>query len=414
MQHFPRYVATQLTEALADTPAVCLLGPRQVGKTTLARKLEPNRSYISFDDTTMLDAAQTDPTGFIQGLPDYVTLDEVQRIPGLLPEIKASIDNNRKPGRFILTGSANLLLLPGVQESLAGRVEIIYLHPLSEQEKQARPVSFLELLLANKIKPAIEGQQREVEGIAKSVIQGGYPEPIMRDNERAARRWFKGYLNTIIRRDVKNVANVRDEDELLRLVKILALRSGNLLNLNSLANELQLRRETIDKYIRILERLFLLRRLPAWHKNSAKRLVKASKIHLVDSGIASFLCNLKMDDWTNPKSGFGPILESYAIQQLICQSGWVDSELNFAHYRDKDQVEVDLVMEDGKHIWGVEVKKAISVQNEDGAGLSRLADHAGKNWQGGILLYTGNNCLALKTAPNTFAVPMNWLGGTTM
>ena len=348
MQHFPRYTAAQLTEALADTPAVCLLGPRQVGKTTLVRELEPDRSYISFDDTTMLDAAQTDPTGFVQGLPENVTLDEVQRVPGILPEIKASIDNNRKPGRFILTGSANLLLLPGVQESLAGRVEITYLHPLSEQEKQANPVSFLELVLENKIKPVIEGQQRQVEGIAKSVIQGGYPEPIRRGEERAARRWFKGYLNTIIQRDVKNIANVRDEDELLRLVKILALRSGNLLNLNSLATELQLRRETVDKYIRILERLFLLRRLPAWHKNSAKRLIKSPKIHLIDSGIASYLCNLKLEDWTDPTSGFGPILENHVVQQMICQSGWVNSELSFSHYRDKDQVEVDLVMEHGK------------------------------------------------------------------
>ena len=414
MQHFPRYAATQLTEALADTPAVCLLGPRQTGKTTLVRELEPNRSYISFDDTTMLDTARTDPTSFVQGLPETVTLDEIQRVPELLPEIKASIDSNRKPGKCILTGSANLLLLPGVQESLAGRVEIIYLNPLSEQEKHARPVSFLSLLLTNKIKPAIEGQQREIEGVAKSVIQGGYPEPVRRNDERAARRWFRSYLNTVIQRDVKNVANVRDEDELLRLVEILALRSGNLLNLNALANELRLRRETVDKDIRILEQLFLLRRLPAWHRNNAKRLVKAPKIHLIDSGIASFLCNLKLDDWFDPNTGFGPILESHVVQQLICQSSWVDGEFRFTHYRDKDQIEVDLVMEEGKHVWGVEVKKATRIQSKDGAGLSRLADHAGKNWQGGVLLYTGNNCLALKSAPNTFAVPMNWLSGTTM
>lgn len=173
----PRYLQQQVLDALSDTPVVCILGPRQVGKTTLARQMEPGRTYVSFDDSTMLTAARYDPIGFVTGLPDRVILDEVQRVPELLPAIKLSVDNDRRPGRFILTGSANLLLLPNVQESLAGRMEVIYLNPLSEQEKHHSDFSLLKALLSNQIKPAITGIQPPVSGIAEAVVGGGFPEP---------------------------------------------------------------------------------------------------------------------------------------------------------------------------------------------------------------------------------------------
>ncbi|MBS9431879.1 ATP-binding protein [Photorhabdus hainanensis] len=406
----PRYIAPQLKAALADTPVVCLLGPRQVGKTTLAKSLDPGRAYLTFDDSTLLNTAKADPTGFVQSLPERVTLDEVQRVPEILPALKATIDIHRQPGRFILTGSANLLLLPGVQESLAGRVEVIYLQPLSEQEKQHSPTSLLEQLITNKISPSIKGEQILIEGVVEAVVQGGYPEPNTRSEARA-RQWHKQYLNAIIQRDVKDIAAIRDEDELLRLIKTLALRTGNLLNISGLAKGLGLQRETVDKYITILERLFLVRRLPAWHKNQAKRLIKAPKVHVVDSGLACALNNLRVDDWHNLSNDFGAVLESFVVQQLICQSGWSEHELHFSHYRDKDQVEVDLVIEDSRRIWGIEVKKAASIQPKDGMGLARLASLADRDWQGGILLYTGNNCLPISHIPNTFAVPMNALWG---
>lgn len=409
-QIYPRLITSKLKEALADTPVLCLLGPRQVGKTTLAESLDAERSYISFDNRTLLEAAQQDPDSFIQGLPEKVTLDEVQRVPDILPAIKASVDSNRKPGRFILTGSANLLLLPGVQESLAGRVEIAYLQPLAEQEKHYSKISLLERFISGEIKTQINGNQKPVEEIIKAIVQGGYPEPNTRTEARA-KQWHKQYLNTIIQRDVKDIAAIRDEEELLQIIHILALRTGNLLNVNGLAKDLGVRRETIEKYITILERLFLIRRLPAWHQNQAKRLIKTPKIHIIDSGLACALCNLKTKDWNNLSTDFGPVVESFVVQQLICQAGWSDYDLHFSHYRDKDKVEVDLVIEEGQKVWGVEVKKAASIQKKDGAGLSRLANLAGANWQGGMLLYTGNNTLSMSHVPNTYAVPMNalWL-----
>jgi hypothetical protein len=398
----------QVLDALNDTPVVCILGPRQVGKTTLARQLQPERTYVSFDEASLLDAARFDSVGFVAGLPQQVILDEVQRVPELLPAIKLSVDNDRRPGRFILTGSANLLLLPGVQESLAGRMEVIYLNPLSEQEKHHSPHSLLASLLAGELKPAISGLQPPVAGVAEAVVWGGYPEPNTRTEPRA-RQWFRQYLNAIIQRDVQDIANIRDGDELLRLLQLIALRTGNLINISNLSQDTGLQRDTIGRYLSVLERLFLIRSLPAWHRNAAKRLIKAPKIHLIDSGLCCALSGLKSEDWSRPDNAFGGVLESFVVQQLICQAGWVDNELRFSHYRDKDQLEVDLVIEQGDRLWGVEIKKAASVQSKDGRGLARLAEQAGSSWQGGILLYTGTSTLPLAHTPNTFAVPMDQL-----
>jgi len=210
-----------MEEALLDTPVVCLLGARQVGKSTLCQQLAPKRTYLTLDDHTTLQVAQRDPSGFIQSLPEYVTLDEVQRAPEVLFAIKAEVDRNRKPGRFLITGSANLLLLPKVKESLAGRIEILHLHPLTELEKEQGQPVFLQKMLSQQFAASITSSQLELSGIAERVCNGGYPEPNTRAPNRA-RQWFKQYLQTIIQNDVKNIANIRDEDELLHLTKLLA------------------------------------------------------------------------------------------------------------------------------------------------------------------------------------------------
>jgi uncharacterized protein len=280
MTLFPGYLAPTIKAALKDTPVVCLLGPRQVGKTTLAQQIDKHRAYISFDDANLIATAKLDPQGFVQALPHKVTLDEVPRVPELLPAIKSDVDRDRRPGRFLLTGSANLLLLPKVNESLAGRVEEVYLHPLAETEKQRGRYGLLQALLAGSIKPEIAGDQTPVAGLVEVLCSGGYPEPISRTQARA-RQWHRQYLQAIIQRGVKDIAVIRDEDELARLMDLLSLQTANLLNISNLANDLVMRRETADKYLTILERLFLVRRLPAWHRNRAKRLVKTPKIHVI-------------------------------------------------------------------------------------------------------------------------------------
>jgi predicted AAA+ superfamily ATPase len=407
MTFLHRYLQNNLQTALEDTPVVCLFGPRQVGKSTLCKQMDSRRYYLTFDDQTILEAARRDPTGFIQSLPDEVTLDEIQRVPELILAIKAEVDQNRRPGRFLLTGSANLLLLPRVKESLAGRVEILFLHPLTELEKEENKPCFLNALFTQNLMAKITGRQQELPGIAERVCRGGYPEPNARTIQRA-RQWFKQYLHTIIQHDVKDVANVRAEDELFRLTELLALRTGNLLNINSVASDLKIGRETAEKYISILEHVFLVYRLPAWHSNDSKRLVKAPKLHMVDSGLAVYLNKLQSTDWHNFATNFGPILESFVIQQIRAQASWYEGSIHLSHYRDKDQVEVDLVIEHGRDVYGIEIKKAASIQSKDGEGLRRLATRAGKNFKGGVLLYCGNNALPLGIE-NCIAAPIDWL-----
>lgn len=392
---YPRNATIKLQAALTDTPVVCLLGPRQSGKTTLVKALEPTRAYITLDDSTVLQFARQDPDGFIQSLPDQVTLDEVQRAPELLVAIKSAVDQRRTPGRFLLTGSANLLLLPAVQESLAGRMEVLHLHTLSASELHHRPPHFLSTLLDGQFDTAITGPNTVLTGVAEMVCQGGYPEPLQRTPTRA-RQWHRQYLNAIVQRDVKDIANIQDEDAMLRLLELLSLRTATLLNINSLANDLGIQRATAEKYLCVLERLFLVRRLAPWHHNQATRLIKTPKIHIVDSGLAATLSKLTAENWLLQGTEFGHLLESFVVQQIVCQADCLDDDIKLSHYRDKDQVEVDLVIERGNDVWGVEVKKASSIdRNKDGAGLGRLADRAGKNFKSGVLLYTGGHTLPL-------------------
>ena len=406
---FPRSLASALRVAMLDTPVVCLLGPRQCGKTTLAMSLEKDRGYISLDEDGYFRAATEDPDGFVARLPARVTLDEVQRVPALLTAIKRAVDRDRRPGRFLLTGSANLLLLPGVSESLAGRMEVIPLQPLTESEKQRNAGDFVRQFLDGSLRDSLmvgEGEDFSPD-LPHRVVSGGYPEPLGRSPERA-RQWHRQYLKSIIDRDVKDIAQVKDAREVGRLLEMLALRTGSLLNVMSLSKELGLHRGTVDHYLAILERLFLIRSLQSWHRHPAKRLIKTPKVHLVDSGLAATLSDLTAADWLGRRDRMGHLLETFVVQQIVAQAAWTDQDLRFWHYRDKDQVEVDLVITRGEKVWGVEVKASRSVNAKDGRGLDRLADQCGKDFQGGCILYDGWDVLLIGGSKHP-AVPLRKL-----
>lgn len=402
---FARPLAASMKAALRDTPVVCLLGPRQSGKTTLARTLEPRHSYVTFDDAATLAFARSDPTGFVAALPKRAILDEIQRVPELLRSLKLVVDRDRRPGRFVLTGSANLLLLPGLGDSLAGRMEVVQLQPLTAAEQSRAPGRFLATFLAGRLRPAIASTvPRAPRDLAAFIVAGGFPEAVARAPARA-RSWHREYLRTLIERDVKDVAQVRDAAAVGRLLEVLALRTAELLNVSSLGNDLGLRRETVEHYLAVCERLYLVRRLPPWHRNQASRLIKSPKVHMVDSGLASTLTGLAAADWSTQRGRFGHLLESFVVQQIVAQAGWTDPDLRFWHYRDKDQVEVDLVVTRGRQTWGVAVKSAVTATPADGQGLRRLADQCGDDYQGGVLLYAGDSAFALGDG-RTLAMPL--------
>jgi len=391
----PRGVQARLSTALEDTPVVSLLGPRQCGKSTLAASLEPDRRFISLDDAAYLQLALEDPQGFLAELPDRVTIDEVQRAPGLTLAIKRSVDHDRRPGRFLLTGSANLLQLPRLADSLAGRMECIYLQPLSESEKEQAAGRFLARWLDGDITPHIAGSQGpERSTLPTRLLQGGYPEACRRSLPRA-QAWLHQYLQSIIERDIRDVAQVKDGADLISLMTLLAERSATLLNISELATSLGRARQTVENHLAILEKLFLIRRLPAWHENATKRAVRTPKIHLCDSGLAATLCDLHPDDWLSERSRFGHLLESFIVQQLIAQAGWTHPQLRFWHYRDKDKNEVDCVITRGRRIWAVEIKLSQSVSQADTRGLQRIARYANKQFQAGIVFYAGKDILPL-------------------
>lgn len=406
---YDRRVISAIREALADTPVVCLLGPRQCGKTTLVQELMPDRAYATLDDEATVNLARTDPSGLLRGLPSEITLDEIQQAPMLLRAIKLSVDRDRRPGRFLLTGSANLLLLPQIPDSLAGRMEVIYLHPLSEAEKEGKPGAFLSTWMEDKLVPKLRiAGQGVVEGVAERVLGGGYPEPLTRKPERAS-RWHRNYVASILERDVADVARIRDVRELSRLLDILSLRTAELLNVSNLSQEIGMDRKTVEQYISVLERLFLVRNLPAWHRSEVKRLVKTPKMHIIDSGLAATLSGLKATDWLAQRDRFGHLLESFVVQQLIAQGGWTDPTLRFFHYRDKDMTEVDVVMTQGKSVWGTEVKASASISTSDGKGLRRLAQQCGKDFRSGVVFYSGTSILPISENPRILAVPISEL-----
>ncbi len=406
---YPRPLASVLHDALTDTPVVCLTGPRQSGKTTLVRAMLPDRPYFSLDHPPYLSAARADPAGFVAALPREVTIDEIQRAPELLPAIKLSVDLDRRPGRFVLTGSANLLLVPTVTESLAGRMEIARLMPLSEAEKERRPGLFLADLLSGAITPALRagGQLADPADLARRLVSGGYPEPLARSPARA-RQWHRQYIRSIVDRDVLDVGRVRDADGVGRLLGLLAVRNGELLNTAGLSRELDLHRGTVREYIAVLERLFLVRRLLPWHRNVGRRLVRTPKMHVVDSGLAATLAGLGSGDWIGKRDRMGHLLESFVAQQLMTQAGWTDPDIRFWHFRDKDGQEVDLVMTLGSRTWGIEVKATSTPGRSAGRGMARLAALCGDDFEGGILLYNGRDILPLADE-RMLAVPLSEL-----
>ena len=302
-----RLARRQIAAAMSDTPVVLIKGPRQSGKTTLARTFEgEKRVFITLDDDTALAGASSDPVGFMRGMSDAI-IDEVQRAPALLRGIKRAVDEDRRAGRFILTGSADLMTLLIVAESLAGRMQTVTLLPFATSEILERTPTFLNSLFEAefpKIEHPILG-----EALIDLVLIGGYPEMQRRAAAERRRAWVRDYIDALVRRDVRDISEIEKFDELRQLLRVLAQYAGQLVNLAELGRNAGLDAKTVRSYIGLLEQLFLVRRIEAWHRNDLKRLVKSPKIAFIDSGLLATLRGARRDSFAIDKTKFGPILE---------------------------------------------------------------------------------------------------------
>lgn len=409
---YDRHIAPLLLEALADTPVVLLNGARQTGKSTLAQSLREAtpRRYLTLDDHTTLAAARSDPAGFIAALTGPVVIDEIQRAPELFLAIKAAVDRDRArgqaAGRFLLTGSANVMLLPALADSLAGRMEIVPLTPLSCAERAADPQrNRAEWLfdgdLATRPLPPCE---RDV--FIDTLLAGGFPEAVARNTPRRRQAWFDSYLQAVLQRDVRELANLEQLTELPNLVQLLAHRSASLLNFAELARSSGIAQTTLKRYFTLLETLFLIHRLPAWERNPAKRLVKAPKVFLPDSGLLAHLTGHTADTLATAPGLPGDLVETFVCAELLKHLAFSARGLSLWHYRTQTGIEVDFLLEDrhGK-LTGIEVKAAATVDGKDFKGLRHLQETEPERFQRGIVLYTGREYVAFGTG--LYAVPMS-------
>ena len=386
-----RHIQDAVRRAMTDTPVVLLNGARQTGKTTLAQALAAGSGaqYFTFDDLATLALAAGDPSGFIRNLTGRVVLDEIQKAPKLFPAIKLAVDKDRQPGRFLLTGSANVLTLPRLSESLAGRMEVIPLYPFSAGELAGAAEGFLARLFAGTIatsKRALVGGD-----MAARLTRGGYPEATQREAEDRRGAWFASYISTILQRDVRDLARVDALHTLPNLLKLLAARASGLLNLADVGRDAGLPHTTLTRYLALLETVFLVHRLPAWSHNLGQRLVKAPKLHLVDSGLACHLLGADARRLSEDRPLMGRLLESYVVGELRKQVSWADSRTALYFFRTATGLEVDVVLEqpDGS-VAGIEVKASASVGASDFAALKTLRNQLGQLFRAGVVLYLGD------------------------
>jgi uncharacterized protein len=406
----PRLVQNKIDAALQDTRVVLVVGPRQAGKTTLVKQYAgPQRPYITLDDNATLVAARTDPTGFIRGLKEAV-IDEVQRAPELLLAIKESVDTDPRAGRFLLTGSTNIMALPTVGDSLAGRLEIIHLMPFAQAELCSSPGDFLDRLFEGKGLPAVTNPV--VGGaLIETVIKGGYPEALRRTSAGRRQSWLHDYVSLILDRDVRDIAQIDQLQRMPRLLDTLAAHAGQLVNHSSYGAALGLSVPTAQKYVGILERLFLVKQIPPWSHNAMSRLTKTPKLHFVDTGLLAALRHEDAQDIQKNRLLLGPLLENFVVSEVRKLATWSHPRLRISHYRNKEQDEVDLVIEDAKgQVVGIEVKATATVRPSDFKGLRQLQAATGGKFVQGLVLHDHDRITPFGERLHGAPVSLLWQG----
>ena len=406
---YQRRIKSRLEEALADTPVVIVNGPRQSGKTTLVREFASTaRLYRTLDNSNDRSIARNDPLGYLNGI-DRIIIDEVQRAPELFLAIKESVDRDRVPGRFLLTGSAEILGLPSIRDSLAGRMEILPLLPLSVAETLGSGgpgflVSLYSGVFAKPSKPIVG------EALVSRVLAGGFPEMLARPAEHRRTLWAQSYVEALLRRDIPDISAIEKPDALARLVSVLAVLDAQTVNFLDIGAKIGVDHKTVERYTSLLETLFLVRRLKPWFRNELKRLVKTPKLHFIDSGLVAGIRGLTAAAVAANRTLLGPLLETFVLAEIAKLASWAPQPLKLFHYRDHAGYEVDLVVENlAGQVAGIEIKASATIVAKDFRGLKHLANAAGADFVQGVLLYDGERVLPF--GERLAAVPISALWG---
>jgi hypothetical protein len=405
----PRRIEPRIAEALLDTPVVLLAGPRQAGKTTLVRHIAAQQGlrYLTLDDGLTLLSAREDPVGMVRSL-DRAVIDEIQRAPQLLLAIKKSVDEDRRPGRFLLTGSANLMALPTVADSLAGRMETLSLLPLSQSEMALRQANWIDQAFAGRILQA--STPAVGEALIERVLRGGYPEAVARPAGRRRTTWARQYIDALIERDVRDIAHIDKLDQLPRFLRALAHTAGQMCNYTQLGAQVGLDGKTALRYCGVFEQMYLLQRIDVWARNRLSRVVKTAKLQFLDAGLLASLLDLTAQEVAQDRTRFGNVLETFVFGELLKHSTTAQDDYRLMYYRDADKFEVDVVIENAAgQLVGVEVKAAATVKASDLRGLKKWAALAGPQFRLGVVLYDGTETLPL--GDGLWAAPLSSLWG---
>lgn len=388
-----RFLAARAYEALRDTRVVGVIGPRQAGKSTLVQEIvaeTAGATYVSLDDRDTRVAAAADPDGFVAGRAGMLAIDEVQRVPELLLAIKASVDRDQRPGRFLVTGSSQLSANRGVAETLTGRIERLTLWPFSQGEQSGHDACFLDRLLGGTL-PETFGSALTKSDYLQRALAGGFPEAMARTGTRRE-SWFDAYIETVVEREAPGISASPRTAELPRLLRLVAARHAGLLNIADLAADAQLPRSSVQRYLDVLEAVFLIVRLPAWAANLSQREIRAPKILVADPGLAAHLRQVELDDLVRPelaRGADGPIIEGFVAAELIRLASYPPVRTVISHYRDRRGAEVDLIVESRGRVAAIEVKAGAGVDRDAVRHLVELRDKLGDRFVSGVVLHTG-------------------------